>query len=165
MTHIKIDMPSGIARGLRVSTVLALLGSWAAISLAQPAPQKLPSTTLSAGIHLIHAEVAQSPQQRALGLMNRRQMDAQDGMLFVFDQAAPQCFWMKDTLIPLSIAFLDAQGKVLQINNMQPQSLEQHCSAQAVRYALEMNEGWFDKRGVKVGDRITGAPFTKPAAH
>jgi uncharacterized membrane protein (UPF0127 family) len=137
----------------------------AGIVASQPAsaqdnkPQSLPAITLGAGMHQIHAEVAQSPEQRATGLMNRPSMAANDGMLFVFEEANPQCFWMKNTLLPLSIAFIADDGTVVNIADMKPQALESHCSAKPVRYALEMNQGWFAKRGIKAGSKLRGQPW------
>jgi uncharacterized protein len=95
---------------------------------AQEAPQKLPAVALTAGMHLIQAEVAQTPEQRGIGLMHRPKMGANEGMLFVFESATQQCFWMKNTLLPLSIAFLDADGSVVNIEDMAPQTLNGHCS-------------------------------------
>jgi len=128
-------------------------------SSAQDAPQKLPTTRLTAGFHLINAEVASTSEQRAIGLMHRPTMPANDGMLFVFERAGQQCFWMKNTLLPLSIAFLDDDGTIVNIEEMKPQTLDSHCSARPVRFALEMNQGWFSKRAIKPGAKITGAPF------
>ena len=130
-----------------------------AAALAQDGPQQLPSIRLTAGFHLIDAEVAQTPQQRQIGLMNRPTMPANTGMLFVFEEAAGQCFWMKNTLLPLSIAFIADDGTIVNVEDMKPQTLDSHCSRKPVRYALEMNQGWFDKRGLKAGMRLTGAPF------
>ena len=92
--------------------------------------------------------------------MFRRVMAQHEGMLFVFDEPSPQCFWMKNTLLPLAIAFLADDGTVVNIDDMQPQTLESHCSTKPVRYVLEMNQGWFAKRGIKAGSKIGGAPFT-----
>jgi uncharacterized membrane protein (UPF0127 family) len=139
----------------------AALGLLAACASAQDAPQRLASIPLHAGMHNIRAEVAQTDAQRAIGLMHRREMALQDGMLFVFDQPAVQCFWMKNTLLPLSIAFLADDGTVVNIAEMKPQSLDSHCSSQPVRYALEMNQGWFAKRGVKPGFKLSGTPFKR----
>jgi uncharacterized membrane protein (UPF0127 family) len=112
-------------------------------------------------MHNIRAELAQTDAQRSIGLMHRREMASHEGMLFVFDQPGVQCFWMKNTLLPLSIAFLADDGTVVNIADMKPQSLDSHCSAQPVRYALEMNQGWFAKRGVKTGFKLAGAPFKR----
>lgn len=131
----------------------------AAPALAQNAPQSLPTIKLGAGIHNIVAQVAQNPEQRATGLMFRTSMPTNEGMLFVFEQPAKQCFWMKNTLLPLSIAFIADNGTVLNIADMKPQSLDSHCSVEPVRYVLEMNVGWFAKRGIKPGTKLTGAPF------
>ncbi|WP_043460175.1 DUF192 domain-containing protein [Azohydromonas australica] len=128
----------------------------------QSQPQRLETITLNAGMHNIRAEVALTPEQRATGLMYRREMAAHEGMLFVFEQAAPQCFWMKNTLLPLSIAFLADDGTVVNIADMKPQTLDSHCSAKPVRYALEMNQGWFAKRGIQTGAKLSGAPFNAP---
>jgi uncharacterized membrane protein (UPF0127 family) len=139
--------------------VTAALLSFALTSPAQTGPQKLPTTRLTAGFHLINAEVASTPEQRATGLMHRPTMPANDGMLFVFERAGQQCFWMKNTLLPLSIAFLEDDGTIVNIEEMKPQTLDSHCSAKPVRFALEMNQGWFSKRAIKPGAKITGAPF------
>ena len=128
---------------------------------AQPtdAPQKLPAIRLNAGIHNIMAEVARTPEQRTIGLMFRRSMGANDGMLFEFEEASQQCFWMKNTLIPLAVAFVADDGRIVNIEHMKPQKLDSHCSTQPVRYVLEMNEGWFAQRGIKPGARLSGGPF------
>lgn len=145
----------------RTLATFALLSGLLVNSLtwAQDAAQKLPAIRLNAGMHIIQAEVAQTPAQRSIGLMHRPTMGPNEGMLFIFEQASPQCFWMKNTLLPLSIAFLADDGTVVNIEDMKPQSLESHCSSKPVRFALEMNVGWFAKRGVKPGSKISGAPF------
>ena len=147
MTYIKPIIAAALALAL------------AAPAVAQDAPQKLPSTRLTVGFHLINAEVARTQEQRAIGLMHRPTMPANDGMLFVFERAGQQCFWMKNTLLPLSIAFLDDDGTVVNIEEMKPQTLDSHCSARPVRFALDMDQGWFSKRAIKPGAKITGAPF------
>jgi len=137
-----------------------LLVTAAACAAAQAAraqtAQTLPAVRLNAGIHNIRAEVARTPEQRSVGLMHRRELGANDGMLFVFEQAGVQCFWMRNTLVPLSIAFLADDGRVVNIADMQPLSEQSHCSTQPVRYALEMNQGWFAKRGLRAGATISG---------
>ncbi len=137
---------------------LALLCA-AAAAWAQDGPQKLQQIRLNAGIHNINAELAATPEQREIGLMFRPTMAANDGMLFVFERAGQQCFWMKNTLIPLSVAFVTDDGGVVNIEAMKPQTLDSHCSAQPVRFVLEMNDGWFARRGIKPGARLRGAPF------
>jgi uncharacterized membrane protein (UPF0127 family) len=138
--------------------LLALLGpAW-----SQEAPQlQLPRLTLSAGMYLIQAQVAATPQERTVGLMFRKEMPANEGMLFVFEQASGQCFWMKNTLLPLTAAFVADDGTIVNLADMQPQSLDSHCSARPVRFVLEMNKGWFEKRGLKAGARLSGPPFSR----
>ncbi len=139
---------------------LCLLASGPAWS--QEAPQlNLPRVALSAGMHLINAQVAATTQARTVGLMFRQEMAANEGMLFVFEQPATQCFWMKNTLLPLTAAFLADDGTIVNLADMQPQSLDSHCSAQPVRYVLEMHQGWFAKRNIKAGSRLGGQPFVK----
>src|SRR6478609_2692494 len=142
----------------RRTAVIAVLGLAAAAS-AQDGPQQLAQVRLNAGIHNINAELASTPQQREIGLMFRNLMPANDGMLFVFEQPSKQCFWMKNTLIPLSVAFIGDDGSVVNIDDMKPQTDDSHCSARPVRFVLEMNEGWFAKRGIKAGSRLRGGPF------
>ncbi|WP_298830441.1 DUF192 domain-containing protein [uncultured Piscinibacter sp.] len=138
----------------------AVLSALASAAFAQDAAQpRLPTTRLAAGFHLITAEVARTPEQRAIGLMHRPSMPANEGMLFVSEQPGQQCFWMKNTLLPLSIAFIADDGSIVNIEDMKPQALDSHCSKRPVRFALEMNKGWFDKRAIKPGAKLTGAPF------
>jgi hypothetical protein len=147
-------------RAASAAVAIGVLMTFAsATAIAQVGPQKLPAVRLNAGIHNIQAEVAQTPEQRAIGLMNRPTMAANDGMLFVFDQPATQCFWMKNTLLPLSIAFVADDGRITEIADMPPRTLDSHCSAKPVRLVLEMNQGWFAKRGIKPGDRLSGPAF------
>ena len=122
---------------------------------AQPQPT-LPRVQLQAGIHLISAEVASDHNTRARGLMFRERLGSNQGMLFVFTEKATQCFWMRNTLIPLSIAFIDDQGQIVNIADMQPRSDDSHCSAAPIRLALEMEQGWFAKRGIAPGATIGG---------
>jgi len=129
------------------------------VAAAQEGQQRLAQIRLNAGIHNINAELATTPEQREIGLMFRTSMPAGDGMLFVFERPSQQCFWMKNTLIPLSVAFLADDGSVVNIDDMKPQTLDGHCSTKPVRYVLEMNQGWFAKRGIKSGSRVRGGPF------
>ena len=124
---------------------------------------ELPSTTLTADIYVIHAEVADTPATRAMGLMRRKSMPMGAGMLFVFDESARHCMWMKNTLIPLSVAFIDERGQITNIADMQPLNETSHCAAQPARYALEMNQGWFKKRGIAAGRVIQGLERFPPA--
>ena len=143
--------------------IAAIALCFVGLATAQDAPQRLPTTRLTAGFHVITAEVARTSEQRAIGLMHRPTMPPNEGMLFVFEEPGQQCFWMKNTLLPLSIAFLADDGSVVNIADMQPQSEASHCPKKPVRYALEMNQGWFDKRGLRAGSRIGGEPFSPGA--
>ena len=110
-------------------------------------------------MHLIQAQVAQTPDQRATGLMFRRDMPANEGMLFIFEQPAGQCFWMKNTLLPLTAAFIADDGRIVNLADMKPQSTDSHCSTRPVRYVLEMHQGWFARRGIQAGFKLSGPPF------
>lgn len=136
-------------RRLILAFVLCCVG----MASAQPG---LKVIELRAGMYRIEAEVAATPATREVGLMHRQRMAPHAGMLFVFEASQAYCFWMKNTLIPLSIAFLDDEGRIVNIADMQPLSEENHCAARPVRYALEMNQGWFREKGIKPGARIQG---------
>jgi uncharacterized protein len=130
-----------------------------ASALAWPAPAQqpaLPTAQLRAGMHLIKAEVADTFGTRMQGLMHRTSMGTNDGMLFVFDELAPHCMWMKNTLIPLAVAFMDEAGVIVTILEMRPHDEASRCATKPARYALEMNAGWFTQRGLKPGTRIGG---------
>jgi uncharacterized membrane protein (UPF0127 family) len=127
---------------------------------AQNSPQlDLPRTQITAGMYLINAQVAATPEQRATGLMYRQQMPSGEGMLFAFEQAAQQCFWMKNTLLPLTAAFVADDGTIVNLADMKPLSTESHCSSKPVRYVLEMNQGWFGQKGLKAGSKLSGPVF------
>ncbi len=127
----------------------------------------LPTMQVQAGMHLIRAEIAETPGTRAKGLMFRPALGPNEGMLFVFEGPATHCFWMKNTRIPLTIAFIDDSGQIANLADMQPFDETSHCAARPVRFALEMEQGWFAKRGVKAGMRLGNttlfrAPRTAP---
>ena len=142
---------------LSIAVALALLG---ALARGEGAPQDLRKIPLKAGMHAIQAQVASSPEEMQTGLMFRREMPQHEGMLFAYPQAGKVCFWMKNTLLPLTVAFVADDGTIVNQADMQPQTLDSHCADKPVRYALEMNLGWFAKRGIKPGFRLTGAPFS-----
>jgi hypothetical protein len=131
--------------------VTLALSVWSAISLAE-----MPVMELTAGFHRIEAEVASDSQNRQIGLMNRKAMPAQRGMLFVFTEKNTHCMWMRNTFIPLSVAFIDDQGVIINIEDMQPQTENNHCAKVPARYALEMNLGWFARRAIKPGAKLGG---------
>ena len=142
-----------------------ILGLWwfaLAVSpiCAQSTAQSLPTVTLNAGIHVITAELARTEQQREIGLMFRESMPVNHGMLFIFERPGQQCFWMKNTLLPLDIAFVADNGTIVNTDRMKPRTLDPHCSSQPVRFVLEMNGGWFSKRGITAGFKLKGQPFT-----
>ncbi|MFZ5566047.1 MAG: DUF192 domain-containing protein [Pseudomonadota bacterium] len=138
-----------------------LLAALSGPASAQSSPQlDLPRVTLNAGMHLIQAQVATTPQQQAMGLMHRKEMPANEGMLFIFEHPSRQCFWMQNTLLPLTAAFIADDGTIVNLADMTPQTTESHCSARPVRFVLEMNQGWFAKRGLKAGSRLGGPVFT-----
>ena len=144
-----------------VAIALSLLVS-SAIVMAQDEPQlDLPRAKLSAGVYQITAQVAQTPNQRSTGLMFRKEMPQAEGMLFIFEQAGMQCFWMKNTLIPLTAAFVADNGEIVNLVDMKPHSAAPHCSTKPVRYVLEMNQGWFAKKSIKAGAKLSGEPFTR----
>ena len=136
---------------LPISALLAM-----AAAQAESPQLNLKRIELSAGMHRIVAQVAADNDTRAIGLMHRREMPINAGMLFIFVQPARYCFWMKNTLIPLSAAFIDDAGAVVNVADMTPQSTQTHCAEKPVRYVLEMNAGWFAKRGFGTGTRIGG---------
>jgi uncharacterized protein len=131
-----------------------------AASITRPvtAQQRFPVTTLNIGIHLIQAEVAVRDEERSQGLMFREQLGANEGMVFRFPENRPVCMWMKNTFVPLSVAFIDETGKIINIEDMQPQTQDAHCAKRPARYALEMNQGWFRQKNVKAGTRVDGLP-------
>lgn len=141
-----------------------LLGCWLTMaprpSHAEGVAQRdLPRTTLNAGMYLIQAQVASTPEQRATGLMHRKDMRANEGMLFIFDRAQMQCFWMQNTYIPLTAAFIDDDGTIVNTVDMQPLTTNSHCSSRPVRYVLEVHRGWLAEHGFGPGKRLTGGPF------
>lgn len=149
--------PQGKQRDLLIALLVFFIVFFLSISSAfsQMNPT-LPIKKLNAGMHVIQAEIAATSESRTIGLMNRKSLAPNHGMLFVFDQANVQCFWMRNTLIPLSIAYLDADGTIVNIADMTPQSDQSHCSTKPVRFALEMDQGWFATRGMTPGKKILG---------
>ena len=125
----------------------------------QQAQTQLPRVTLQAGLFQIEAQVAATPAQREIGLMFRQDMAPHEGMVFVFEQASKQCFWMKNTLLPLTAAFVDEDGTIVNLADMKPQTTDSHCSDKPVRFVLEMNQGWFAKKNIKKGFKLKGPLF------
>ena len=124
---------------------------WSAIARAD-----LPEVTLTISGHKATAEVASTDAQRSTGLMHRRMLPESRGMLFIFPDVAMHGMWMMNTYVPLSVAFLDREGRIINIEDMQPQTQKTHSAAKPAKYALEMNLGWFAKRGIKPGVKVEG---------
>ena len=122
----------------------------------------LPRARMQAGMYQIDAQLAATPTQREIGLMFRSKMPQHEGMLFVFDQASEQCFWMKNTILPLTAAFVADDGTIVNLADMNPQTTDSHCSAKPVRFVLEMNQGWFSKKAIQAGYKLSGKPFDAP---
>jgi uncharacterized membrane protein (UPF0127 family) len=123
---------------------LLTLNSW-----AQTAQTELPRVKIQAGMYQINAQVASTHEQRAVGLMNRPDMPQHEGMIFVFEQAQVQCFWMKNTLMPLTAAFIADDGSIVNLADMKPQTTDSHCSERPVRFVLEMKQGWFSSKQIR----------------
>ncbi len=141
----------------------ALMLVWWALTLnvwAQEPQLGLPKAVIQAGMFQIDAQLATTPQQRQTGLMYRKDMAAHEGMLFVFEEAQTQCFWMKNTLLPLTAAFVDDDGTVVNLADMQPQTTDSHCSDKPVRFVLEMNQGWFAKKKIGKGYKLKAPVFS-----
>jgi len=145
----------------KIATLLLTgLLSHAPLTFALESPQlNLPRTQITAGMYLIDTQLATNAEQRAIGLMFRPSMPIGEGMLFVFEVPSEQCFWMKNTLLPLTAAFVADDGTIVNMADMKPQTTNSHCSEKPVRYVLEMNQGWFAKRGIKAGFKLSGQAF------
>lgn len=143
------------------SKLVALI--FAVLFAAKAAVAQMPTMELSAGIHVIRAEIAYTYESRAQGLMFRKHLGPNEGMLFVFPQSDSHCMWMKNTLIPLAVAFIDEKGKVVSISEMRPQTETSHCAAAPAKFALEMAHGWFAFKGIAPGATIQGLEKAPPA--
>lgn len=139
---------------LSACAIVALCLGLGAAARAQPA--ELPTVELGVGIHLIHAEVAADELSRMRGLMYRHALEPNHGMLFIFEQPGVECMWMRNTLLPLAVAFIGDDGKIVNIEEMKPQTDDSHCAGKPVRYALEMDGQWFSRRGIGAGSTIRG---------
>jgi uncharacterized membrane protein (UPF0127 family) len=174
------DRPAPLSACRRAARLAATVAAAAAVALAvalpvatavaQPAAERvepqpiLPRIDLQAGMHVIRAEVADSGERRMKGLMMREKLGPNEGMLFVFEYKAGHCFWMKNTLLPLSIAFIDDDGTIANIEDMKPRTEDSHCPVRPIRYALEMEQGWFARRGIKAGTKLGSAQLFKAGA-
>jgi uncharacterized membrane protein (UPF0127 family) len=153
---IQIKTASAPWRLITALTLVWLAGPAQAQDAAQP---RLPTLPLTAGMHVIQAEIARTMTQQMVGMMHRTTMGTNEGMLFVYDEPQVHCFWMRNTRLPLTIAFIADDGRIVNLADMKPFDESSHCAAEPVRFALEMNQGWFAKRGLKPGFRLQGSPF------
>ncbi len=149
-------MTNSLTRLFRPALVAALILGASAAAAQQPV--KFSTVPLNFGIHVIQAEVAVTPAQRERGLMFREKLGQNQGMIFVFEEPTEVCMWMKNTPLPLSVAFIDVEGKIVNIADMQPHTTDSHCGAKPVKYALEMNQGWFAQKHIRPGAVLGGVP-------
>lgn len=147
---------------MKKRSLAAAVLTWTALLLALPAQGELPVIGLGAGIHVIRAEVAYSFETRARGLMYREALGPNQGMLFVFPSLERHCMWMKNTPLPLSVAFIDEGGEVVNISEMVPHTENSHCAARPARFALEMSKGWFAGKGIRPGAKLRGLDKAPP---
>jgi uncharacterized membrane protein (UPF0127 family) len=143
----------------RLLALLVLSLSLSGLARAQTPQTDLPRARLTAGMYQIDAQVAQTPQQRQIGLMFRKEMPPSEGMIFVFEQPATQCFWMRNTLLPLTAAFVADDGRIVNLVDMEPLNEASHCSKEPVRFVLEMHQGWFARKNIKEGIKLGGELF------
>ena len=147
---------------MNMRSVSAVVLAWMAFLIALPARGELPVISLNAGIHVIRAEVANTFETRARGLMYRESLEPNQGMLFVFPLLERHCMWMKNTPLPLSVAFIDESGQVVSISEMAPHTEDSHCAARPARFALEMSKGWFAGKGIRAGAKLQGLDKAPP---
>jgi len=112
-------------------------------------------------MYQIDAQIAHTPAQREIGLMFRKDMPQAEGMIFVFEQPATQCFWMRNTVLPLTAAFVAEDGRIVNLADMKPMTEDSHCSKEPVRFVLEMNQGWFARKNIKEGAKLSGELFAQ----
>jgi len=129
-----------------------------ALVAAQGALTPQPTIKLTGGIHVITAEVADRSETMTRGLMFRQSLAPNHGMVFLYRDKSTLCMWMRNTLIPLSVAFIDDDGSIINVEDMEPRTDASHCARKPVRFALEMERGWFAKRGLTPGAKIGGLP-------
>ena len=142
---LTIDTDLKMTRTVRTFLLFLLFGHAA----AQTPQTQLPRVKLQAGMYQIDAQLAATPEQRAIGLMYRQDMPQHEGMLFVFEKPQVLCFWMKNTLMALTAAFIADDGTIVNLADMKPQTTNSHCSEKPVRYVLEMKQGWFAQKNIK----------------
>ena len=147
---------------MKMRNVAAAVLAWTTLLFGLPARGELPVISLNAGIHVIRAEVASTFETRARGLMYRESLGPNQGMLFVFPWQERHCMWMKNTPLPLSVAFIDEGGEVVSVSEMAPHTEISHCATRPARFALEMSKGWFAGKGIRAGARLQGLDKAPP---
>jgi uncharacterized membrane protein (UPF0127 family) len=157
---IVLMLQNGAMKNLLRISIACVVGMCSPVFAQNAAQHNLPHTALTVGFYQLDTELAQTPEQHAIGLMHRKSMASQEAMLFIFQNPSTQCFWMKNTLIPLTAAFIADDGTIVNLEDMKPQTTSSHCSTKPVRYVLEVNQGWFAKKGMQAGVRLSGQPFT-----
>lgn len=159
MNQLTVLLLTRLGRFIRRATVVFFALTLSLVGWAQEPQTDLQRMVIQVGMFQIDAQIAQTPLQRQIGLMYRKNMPAHEGMLFVFEEPQKQCFWMKNTLLPLTAAFVDDEGVIVNTADMQPQTTESHCSDKPVRFVLEMNQGWFVKKKIGKGYKLKSAVF------
>ena len=134
----------------------AMLAAWTLTAALPVCADPLLTYPLKIKGHTLRAELARTDEEKRTGLMFRKQLGENSGMVFVYEREERGAMWMKNTYVPLSVAFIDRDGRILNIEDMQPLTLDSHESAGPAKYALEVNQGWFARRGIKPGDRVQG---------
>jgi hypothetical protein len=156
-----LSLDAIVAARVPRAAALALAAALLVFAAAGRAQPPMPVIQVKVAGHALRVEVASTVEQRMQGLMFRTKLGANEGMLFVFDEPAYHAMWMKNTPLPLSVAFVDGEGRILNILDMEPHTLDQHAAAGPARYAIETNKGWFAQRRLKAGDKVTGLPKAK----
>ena len=160
MNQLTLDRLTCLRDFLLLSLSALLMPAVISSAMAQEPQTNLQRTAIQAGMFQINAQIANTHQQRQIGLMFRKDMPTHEGMLFIFEEPQKQCFWMKNTLLPLTAAFVDDDGGIVNLVDMQPQSTDSHCSEKPVRYVLEMNQGWFAKKKIGKGYKLKSQIFS-----
>lgn len=160
MNQLTLDRLTCLRGFLILSLLTLLIPTVVKPAKAQEPQTNLQRTAIQAGMFQIDAQIANTNQQRQIGLMFRKYMATHEGMLFIFEEPQKQCFWMKNTLLPLTAAFVDDDGGIVNLVDMHPQSTDSHCSEKPVRFVLEMNQGWFAKRKISKGYKLKSQFFS-----
>jgi hypothetical protein len=156
-------MASAVRANIKLANIRPFLTVFLGLLLSAPLRAEMPMSQLRISGHVLTVEIAHTEAVRSRGLMFRQSMGENSGMLFIFPQPGRHGMWMMNTDIPLSVAFVDEKGVILNIADMMPRTATAHRSAGAAKYAIEMNLGWFAARNVKPGERVMGLEKAPPA--